>query len=71
MKATEVLRRGIRANPELRRGLAFTLAMAVVVAIGRLTTPVLIQQILDKGVNGPDGFQPTFVITASLIATRR
>ncbi|HVN52674.1 MAG TPA: ABC transporter ATP-binding protein [Acidimicrobiales bacterium] len=68
VKATEVLRRGIRANPELRRGLAFTLAMAVVVAVGRLTTPVLIQQILDKGVNGPDGFQPRFVVVASLIA---
>ncbi len=68
VKATEVLRRGLRANPELRRGLAFTLAMAVVVAIGRLTTPVLIQQILDKGVNGADGFQPRFVITASLVA---
>ena len=68
VKATEVLRRGLRANPELRRGLAFTLVMAVVVAIGRLTTPVLIQQILDKGVDGADGFQPRFVITASLVA---
>jgi putative ABC transport system ATP-binding protein len=68
VKATEVLRRGIRANPELRTGLAFTVAMAVVVAVGRLTTPVLIQQILDKGLSTKEGFRPGFVFGASAIA---
>jgi len=62
--AVEVLRRGLRASPELRRGLWFTVGMAVVVAIGRLVIPVLIQQILDKGVIGVDGFRPGFTFGA-------
>ena len=30
--------------------------MAVLMAVGRLIIPVLIQQILDKGIIGPEGF---------------
>ncbi len=66
--ATEVLRRGLAASPELRTGIGFTVAMAVATAIGRLVTPVLIQQILDKGISGPDGFRPEFVFGASAVA---
>ena len=57
-RAMEVLRRGLAVSPELRTGIAFTIAMAVATAIGRLVTPVLIQQILDKGVSGSAGFRP-------------
>jgi ATP-binding cassette, subfamily B, bacterial len=35
--------------------------MALVAAIGRLLTPILIQQILDRGINGPQGFRPWLV----------
>ncbi len=66
--ATEVLRRGVAASPELRRGIAFTVGMAVATAIGRLVTPVLIQQILDQGLSGPHGFRPGFVFGASAAA---
>jgi ATP-binding cassette, subfamily B, bacterial len=66
--AVAVLRRGLRVTPELRRGLLFTLAMAVATAAGKLAIPVLIQQILDRGVLGPSGFRPEFVFRASAVA---
>ena len=68
VNAMEVLRRGLAVSPELRTGIAFTVGMAIATAVGRLVTPVLIQQILDKGVSGTEGFQPGFVAGASLIA---
>jgi ATP-binding cassette, subfamily B, bacterial len=62
--ALGVLRRGLAVTPELRQGIALTLAMAVVTAAGKLAVPVLIEQILDRGVLGPAGFRPGFVYTA-------
>src|SRR5262249_39065650 len=41
--AIGVLRRGLRESPELRRGLAFTIALALASAIGRLFIPILLQ----------------------------
>ncbi len=66
--AMSVLRRGLRATPVLRRGLMLTVGMAVSVAVGRIVVPVLIQQILDRGVTGPQGFQPAFILWASAVA---
>ena len=66
--ALGVLRRGLAASPELRTGIALTVTMAVATAVGRLVIPVLIQQILDRGVLGPEGFQPGFVYAASASA---
>ncbi|HEY5153244.1 MAG TPA: ABC transporter ATP-binding protein [Acidimicrobiales bacterium] len=68
VRALEVLRRGLAVSPELRTGIAFTVGMAVATAVGRLVTPVLIQQILDKGVSGSGGFRPGFVAAASAVA---
>lgn len=68
VRALEVLRRGLAVSPELRTGIAFTVGMAVATAVGRLVTPVLIQQILDKGVTGSGGFRPGFVAAASIVA---
>ncbi len=62
--AIGVLRRGIAVTPELRQGVVLTLLMAVAGAGGKLAVPILIQQILDKGVLGPDGFRPAFVYPA-------
>ncbi len=67
--AWTVLRRGIASSPELRAGARFTVAMALASAIGRLTIPVLIQQILDRGVNGEAGFRPGLVYGAGALAT--
>lgn len=59
--ALAVLRRGVAVTPELRQGIALTLVMAVATAAGKLAVPVLIQQILDRGVLGAAGFDPGFV----------
>jgi putative ABC transport system ATP-binding protein len=61
-----VLRRGIRDSPELRRGLQFTVALAVVSAVGRLAIPVLIQQVIDNGLTG-DQFDGRFIFIACFI----
>lgn len=47
--AFDVLRRGWRAMPELRRGAPLTIALAALGATGRLITPVLLQQAIDHG----------------------
>ncbi|MGH1488997.1 MAG: ABC transporter ATP-binding protein [Acidimicrobiales bacterium] len=45
--AIQILRRGLRASPELRQGLIVTALMGLAVAVGRLTVPVIIQLALD------------------------
>jgi putative ABC transport system ATP-binding protein len=42
--------------------------MAMAMTAGRLLIPILIQQILDKGLTGPQGFRPRFVYGACAIA---
>lgn len=66
--AVAVLRRGLDATPELKVGLGFTVGMAVSSGAGRLAVPVLIQQILDRGVIGDDGYRPGFVYPACAVA---
>ena len=65
---TGVLRRGLRESPELRVGIKVTVSMAIVVASGRLVVPIAIQQILDKGLAGPSGFRPGFVVASCAAA---
>jgi ATP-binding cassette subfamily B protein len=66
--ALAVLRRGLAATPELKIGLLATVGMAIGSGGGRLAIPVLIQQILDRGVLGDDGFRPGFVYPACVVA---
>ena len=66
--AVAVLRRGLAVTPELRHGVVLTLLMAVVTAAGKLAVPILIQQILDRGVLGDEGFRPGFVYPACAVA---
>ncbi len=66
--AVALIRRGLRATPELKAGIGFTIAMAMAMTAGRLLIPILIQQILDKGLTGPQGFLPRFVYGACAIA---
>jgi len=47
--ALSVLRDGIAATPELKVGFGVSLAMALVMALGRMVIPVAIQQILGHG----------------------
>jgi putative ABC transport system ATP-binding protein len=62
--AVAVLRRGVAATPELRQGLLFTGVMALATAAGKLAVPILIQQILDRGVPEDAAFRPGFVYPA-------
>jgi putative ABC transport system ATP-binding protein len=57
--ALKVLRRGLTASPELRKGIRATIVFAIVAAAGKLTIPILIQVILDRGVL--NGYRPVFV----------
>jgi ATP-binding cassette subfamily B protein len=62
--AVAVLRRGLAVTPELRQGLVLTAVLAVATALGKLAVPILIQQILDRGVLGEAGYRPVFVAVA-------
>lgn len=62
--ALAVLRRGLAVTPELRQGLLLTAVLAVATASGKLAVPILIQQILDRGVIGSAGYRPVFIVVA-------
>ena len=64
--AFKILKRGIADSPEMRKGLGYTIGLAMTYALGSLMVPILIQQILDKGL--VDGFRPYFVYTWCAIA---
>src|SRR4051812_16622556 len=53
-RTTDVIRRGLRASPELRDGLGATVVLAFVSAAGRVTVPILVQQVIDHEVKGSD-----------------
>jgi ATP-binding cassette, subfamily B, bacterial len=54
IRAWRLLRRGLAASPELRRGAFITLALALLAGGGRVITPVLVQQTIDRHVSaGP------------------
>ncbi len=59
--ALSILRRGIAISPELRAGIRVSMGFAFLSAFGRLVVPVLMQQILDKGVKSSHGFRPAIV----------
>ncbi|NCY16957.1 MAG: ABC transporter ATP-binding protein [Actinobacteria bacterium] len=63
-RAIAVLRRGLSESPELRQGFRLTLLMAIIGAVGRLTIPVLVQQVIDKGLLADEGFRPGFTLAA-------
>ena len=64
--AFKILKRGIADSTEMRKGLGYTIAMAMAYSLGSLMVPILIQQILDKGL--VDGFRPHFVYTWCALA---
>jgi ATP-binding cassette subfamily B protein len=66
--ALRLLRRGLRETPELRAGIGYTIGLAMALTAGRLLIPILIQQIFDRGLNGPDGFRPGYVYSACAVA---
>jgi ATP-binding cassette, subfamily B, bacterial len=67
--ALATLRRGLQVSPEMTRGLALTLTVALVSTAGRVVVPITVQQTLDTGIRGPGGPRPGFVLTMALFAT--
>lgn len=55
LSTIDVLRRGWRASPELRRGAVGTVVLALVAAGGRVVVPILVQQMLDRGLKHGTG----------------
>jgi ABC-type multidrug transport system fused ATPase/permease subunit len=49
------MRRGLSMSPELRIGLAGTIALALVATTGRVVVPVAVQQGIDRGLRVPGG----------------
>ncbi len=60
------IRRGLALSPELRVGLAGTLALSVVAMAGRVSVPVAVQQGLDHGLLAPGG--PDVAVVAAIVA---
>ncbi|MGH3734709.1 MAG: ABC transporter ATP-binding protein [Micromonosporaceae bacterium] len=60
------LRRGLALSPELRAGLAGTLALAVVATAGRVAVPVAVQQGIDRGIRVAAG--PHYDVIATVVA---
>jgi putative ABC transport system ATP-binding protein len=48
------LAHGLRLTPELREGLFVTLLLALLATAGRVVVPVAVQQVIDKGLAGPE-----------------
>ncbi len=65
--AWKVLRRGLAESPELRSGMLYTVLLAVVSTIGSLALPVLIQQVLDRGLGGDQEPRLGFVMWACVL----
>ncbi len=67
-RALTVLRRGLAESPELGRGFKITVLFAIISAIGRLTIPVLVQQVIQNGLLANEGFRVGFTLTACGLA---
>jgi len=66
----QTLRRGLALSPELRTGLAGTLALALVYMVGRVAVPVAVQRGIDHGIVGGldlDVISLTVAITAGVL----
>ena len=64
--AFKILKRGLADSSEMRKGLGYTIALAMTYSLGNLMIPILIQQVLDKGL--VDGFRPRFVYSMCVLA---
>jgi len=64
--AFKILKRGLADSSEMRKGLGYTIGLAMAYSLGSLMVPILIQQVLDKGL--VDGFRPRFVYTMCALA---
>ncbi|MEV4769602.1 ABC transporter ATP-binding protein [Micromonospora humida] len=59
----QTLRRGLALSPELRTGLAGTLALALFYMVGRVAVPVAVQRGIDQGIAVPGGPDLGVIVT--------
>ena len=65
------VRRGLALSPELRPGLAGTVALALVQMAGRVAVPIAVQQGIDRGIRaagGPDLGVVTLIVALTAVA---
>ena len=62
----EVVKRGWHTSPELRDGAVFTVFLAILGGTGRVVVPILVQQILDRGVADGDVQMGTVISVAAV-----
>ncbi len=65
--AVAAFRRIVGATPELRVGVGLSAGLALATSAGRVIVPILVQQVLDRGILGPEGYRPGFVAAATAI----
>lgn len=68
LSALDVVRRGVARTPEIKRTIAFSAVVSVSVALGRLAIPVLVQQVIDRGLLGDDGYRPGLIWSLAAVA---
>jgi ABC-type multidrug transport system fused ATPase/permease subunit len=66
--ALDTIRRGIAISPELTEGIRGTLVLAVLASVGQVIVPIVVQQTLDHGLNGPGGPDVSFTVLMGLLA---
>lgn len=62
------LRRGVQVSPQLLDGLALTVVLAVLAALGRVLVPVTVQQTMDTGILAAGGPDVQRVVTLVAVA---
>ncbi|WCO66455.1 ABC transporter ATP-binding protein [Iamia majanohamensis] len=65
--AVSAFRRVVRSMPEMRVGAGLSIGLALATSAGRVVVPILVQQVLDRGILGPDGYRPGFVAAATVV----
>src|SRR5262245_17157524 len=68
MAALETIRRGVAVSPELKEGLAGTLALAAVASVGQVIVPIVVQQTLDHGLGAEGGPDLSFTVLMGALA---
>jgi len=66
IKALSVLKRGMDRTPAVKRTIVYSGLISLSVAVGRLAVPVLVQQVIDRGLLGDDGYRPGLILALSL-----
>lgn len=67
ISAIGVLKKGLRLTPAIRRPIIYSAALSVLAAVGRLSIPVLVQQVIDRGLLGADGYRPGLILSLGLV----